>query len=357
MAEDSGQEKTEEPSEQRKEKARDEGQIARTQELGTFITIATSMVMLNHWGPEMAKGFMDGLRAAFYSISNPNILTGVVWMKAYAYPLFKITISFSLMLLVLTVAGSLFQTGFVFSSKSLVPKFNSVNPFAGIKRIFTVNVLVQMLKNFLKLAVIGTIVYQQLKSQIDYIILLSTVPAIEAMLWCAKTIASIILKVSIFLAVLAVFDYLYQWYTNHQKLMMSRQELKDEMKQSQLPDSVRNKVRSVAMERAKRKIHKEVPQADVIITNPTHFAVAIRYRRFKDPAPRVVAKGQDLLAATIRNIAKEHNVPLYEYPVLARKLYRTVKAGEMIPGDMFEPVAKVLAFVYRMYKDRKKVTA
>ena len=136
-------------------------------------------------------------------------------------------------------------------------------------------------------------------------------------------------------------------------MMMTRQEVKDEMKNQQLPEHVRSKVRQVQKERAKRSIQKEVPKATVIITNPTHFAVAIRYRRGVDTTPRVVAKGADQLAAIIREIATQNNVPIYEYPELARALYRKVKVGKFIPEECFEGVAKVLAFVFQMYRRRE----
>ncbi|MBX7148470.1 flagellar biosynthesis protein FlhB [bacterium] len=356
--EEGGQEKTEEPTDKRLEEFREEGQVAKSQEVGALIGITASFLILSMQSKSMGHLFHKSITTAFAYDASVSWGSHILyWIQLTVLPIMHLVAIFMISILLLTVAASFFQTGFLFSTKSLAPKFDSVNPFEGIKRLFSPNSLIQLLKSLAKVSVIGWIVYMQVKGHLKELLMLANMPIQESADWCLKMVAGIVLKISIFMAGLAGLDYLYNWYKLHEKMKMTRQELKDEMKQNQLPESVRGKVRQVANERAKRALKEDVPKADVIITNPTHYAIAIRYRRFIDRAPTVVAKGKNYLAKTIREIGDENNIPLYEYPELARALYSKVKVGSPIPEDLYEGVAKVLAYVYRVYKKRSEARA
>lgn len=351
---DQAQERTEEPTGKREEEFRSQGQIAKSQEIGALVGIVSAVAGIMMWGPKIAIRCLESVQAGMMMPVGQAEGSVHEWLTSYVYPLLFDLSAFILFMFAIVLVGNLTQTGLVLAWKSLEPKPSNISPLSGIKKVFSAQTAVQFVKNILKVFIIGYIIYDQLSDKVASIISLSTLSFVEGISWGIDLILSIVLKVSIFLAVVAAFDYLYQWYSTRKKMMMTKQEVKDELKQTQLPEHVRGKIRQVANERARREIQNEVPHADVVVTNPTHFAVALRYRRGVDAAPLVVAKGQDVLAAHIREIAKKNDVPLYEYPVLARALYRKVKVGRYIPEDLYDSVARVLAYIYRMYAERKK---
>lgn len=353
MANEQAQEKTEEPSGKRLEEARSEGQIAKSQEIGSFVSIVTATGVMAMWGPILGKNIVESFLAAFRMIEQHD--TGLVgfWLSTYVGPVMLTLFGLMSFIALVGLVAGISQVGIVFSYKSVRPKFEKINPIAGLKRTFSMEMIVQFTKSFAKVIVIFWIVYDHTKERMDRMLALSGYPMFDGAKWAFTHIASLVLKISIFLAVVAVFDYLWQWWSTHKKLMMTKQELKDEMKQSQLPEHVRSKIRQVANQHARQTISKEVPDADVIVTNPTHYAVALKYVRGVDVSPRVVAKGKNQLATYIRKVAEDNNVPIYEYPQLARQLYSQVKVGKVISNELYESVARVLAFVYRLHAQRK----
>jgi flagellar biosynthetic protein FlhB len=354
---DEGQEKTEEPSSKRSDEFREEGQVAKSSETGAFVVVIAAAGAASVLGSRLGAQLVASMKGAFHYTLDHGVGNAGGWISSFAWPVMQTTLIFVCMIFAAVFVGNVLQTGFLFSWKAMAPKPAQINPVEGFKRVFSMQVVMQLIKNILKVIVISMIVWSELKVRIVELTVMSAWPILDSLKWCSRLIAVLTLKTAIFLGVLAAGDYLYQWYTMHKKMMMSRQEIKDESKEQQLPDNVRAKVRQVASERSKRVIQKEVPKADVIITNPTHYAIAIRYRRFQDPAPRVVAKGKELLAAQIRQVAKENNVPLYEFPELARAIYAKVRVGDLIPADLYESVARVLAFIYKMHKDRNVMRA
>ncbi len=352
MAEKSDQEKTEEPSEKRVEEFRSEGRIARSVELSSLITLAAGFVSLFAIRGVLGDRILFSFRDALSFDGNPDTHSFITWVFTDLVPvMYWIGVLFAI-ILVCAVCGSLAQTGLVFSSKRILPRFDGLSPAQGIKKIFSQKALVQFIKNFSKVLVIGWIAYVFLNGHRGEIISSHELNLQQGIAWAVHLIAMVLMRIFLFLLVLSGSDYLYQWWTIHQEMKMSRQELKDEMKEREVSPEVKNKVRRVSMERAKRQIQRDVPLADVIVTNPTHYAVALRYERLKDPAPRVVAKGKDHLAAVIRALAQENEVPLYEYPELARNLYSKVKVGKTIPAELYPTVARVLAYIYQIYQKR-----
>ena len=352
MSDDSS-DKTEEPTGKREEEFREKGNIPRSQELSVLTTLLTSMAMISWTVPKISKLLTLGMNHAF-DFSKGNFLAQVYnWFHLFVNPIMLQLILIAVTLMGVSILTNIAQVGFEAHTSKIEPDFSAISPAKGLQKFLSAQIIIQFIKNFLKVFVIGYIVYQQMRGQLGKIEGLAQLPLPVAAEWTLKLISPILIRSCLFLTVIAVGDYTYQWFKIHKQMMMTRQEVKDEMKNQQLPEHVRSKVRQVQKERAKRSIQKEVPKATVIITNPTHFAVAIRYRRGVDTTPRVVAKGADQLAAIIREIATQNNVPIYEYPELARALYRKVKVGKFIPEECFEGVAKVLAFVFQMYRRRE----
>lgn len=347
--EESPGEKSEEPSSKREEDFRNEGQIARSPEVSSLIVLGSAAVAMIFFGAQLGRQIAEGT-AGVFQFQAGNVLSNFsLWMSAFAAPVMKTMGSILGVIFLVSLVAGLSETGIVFSTKSLAPKIDSLNPLEGLKRMMQMKTAVQFVKNLAKIGAIGWIAYSVIRDRIREIMLSSTLPLLSQIHWMLGLIATIAIKIGVFLLILAVVDYVYQWRSLRKKMMMSRHDLKEEAKENQVSDQVRGKVRQLQKERSKRTIQKEVPTADVIITNPTHFAVALRYKRSLDRAPRVVAKGMDQIALYIRKVAAEHNVVIYEYPELARGLYKQVKVGRTIPGDLYESVARVLAYVYQLH--------
>ncbi len=352
---DEAQEKSEEPSGKRVEEFRKEGKVVKSHEISSMVAVVSGLGALMILGPRLMSTLRASIEGAFLMRESlPEAAS--IWFHKFGMPVAEILLAFCAILFVSVFLASASQTGFLVAWKVLEPRLDRMNPLQGIKNIVSVQTLVQFTKNLLKTFIIGWIAYSELKDHVDELATVSVLSFVESFRWTIAILAKVTFRIAIFLGVLAVFDYLYQWYSLHKKMMMSRQELKEEIKQQELPEHVKTKVRRVARERSKRVIHKEVPQADVIVTNPTHYAIALRYNRSKESAPRVIAKGKDLMAKLIRDIATEHQVPFYEYPELARGLYRKVKVGQVVPVEFYESVAQVLAYIFRLYRRRHLVT-
>lgn len=253
------------------------------------------------------------------------------------------------------VVTGLLQTRLLFSTKPLAPKFERINPVQGFSRIFSLQTLVEQVKGLLKLALVGFIAYREVAS------LLPTTPQImeQTVPMAVVTITARVIgglqRIGFGLLALGVADYGYQWWEFQRSQKMTKQEIKQEHKEQEGNPELKQKQRQRAREMARRrKALKDVPMADVVVTNPTHFAIAIKYKVGEDPAPRVIAKGSDLLAQRIKVIAKQHEVPTVENRPLARTLYATVEVGKTVPPELYQAVAEVLAFVYSMRREQRR---
>jgi flagellar biosynthetic protein FlhB len=258
-------------------------------------------------------------------------------------------------ILVVGVVAGLLQTQFLFSLKPLVPDFNRINPIHGITRLFSLSAVVDLVKALFKTAVIGYIAYSDILSLLPWMPNLMSQNVAVGIAQVASRALGGLQKMGFGLLALGVLDYGYQYWEFRRSLRMTKQEIKEEMKEQEGSPEVKQKQRARARELARRrKALKEVPTADVVITNPTHYAVALKYEAGSDTAPRVVAKGADLLAQRMKVIARQHDVPLVENKPLARALYQTVEIGKAIPPELYQAVAEVLAFVYSLRRQRRR---
>jgi flagellar biosynthetic protein FlhB len=350
MAEDVDPEsKTEDPSPRRREEARKQGQIPFSTELVGAAVLLAAVVGLIYFGGDIGRTMLDIVRTDLKRVPHADLtplgaqeLVVRVTLRALLAmaPLFGV-------LLAAGVAASAAQVGLQFSPEKFEPKPDKLNPVTGAKRLFSVAALVKGGLGLLKVVAIGGVAYWVLEGRSGVILTLDrdSVAGATAASW------NLVLRLGLYLvgamALIAAIDYLYQRRRFENSLKMTKQEVKDELKQEEGDPQLKARIRQIARERMKRKMLREVPKATVVITNPTHYAVALRYTA-GDPAPVLVAKGAGVLAERIRDLARKNGIPLVERPVLARGIYATVKEGQPIPTVLFRAVAEVLAFIFRL---------
>lgn len=344
------EEKTEEATPKRREEARKKGQIAKSPELGLAVGILAACLLLKSLGSSMWQGLA--------SFTQQMLLLAGTWQGGVGdvSSLVAQTIFFLLRLLGPLFAGlllvglvvNLAQVGFLWTTEGLVPKGNRINPLEGAKRIFSKRSLVELAKSIVKVVIVGYLAYSAVRKSFDLFLSTAQMPSLEGAQVLGGAAYSIGIRVGLGFLALAVGDYFYQRFEHEKSIKMSREEIKEELKQSEGSPQTRSRIRQRQRQLAMRRMMEEVPKADVVVTNPTHLAIALSYDAKKMAAPIVVAKGQDKLAEKIREIAKTNGVPIVENKPLARALYKAVEVGEAIPGDLYRAVAEILAFVYQL---------
>lgn len=356
MAEnDTSQEKTEEPTAKRLEKAREEGQVPRSRELTTTAILLGSSVSLLMMGGPLANGFGEIFRsnlsfdrqAAFDSSLMINKFSGSLYDGLLMF------VPFFIVLLILSIVGPISLGGWLMSAKSMAPKFSRMNPGAGLKRMFSVKALVELAKALGKVSVILVVAIVLLKGNQDKIVGLSDENTQQAIIHSVSLVAFAAIILSAATILIAMADIPFQIWETSRKLKMSRQEIKDEMKDSEGKPEVKGRIRQLQREMANNRMMAAVPEADVIITNPTHYSVAVKYDPHSMATPIVVAKGVDHLALKIREIANAHKVEIVTAPALARAVYHTTEVDREIPSGLYLAVAQVLAYIFQLRQFRR----
>src|SRR4051812_18973837 len=355
MAEDLT-DKTEAPTARRREEAREQGQIARSADLTAAALLLGFLLLMNSFGP----GLLKALKALMLellssrSLSNfdtnsiaPTLLRSFLAAAGAAGPLLVGGV-------IVAIVANVLQVGFFLSGVRLQPNFEVLNPLRGLGRIFQAESFVHLFINLLKLSLVGLLAWSAINQRIDQIISIQQLTYMQAFSLGASIIYAVGLRVAVLLLVLAIFDYTWQRLKTERDLRMSKQDVKEEMRRMEGDPKIKQRRRQIAIQMAQKRLAKDVPTADVIITNPTHFAIALKYDAANMHAPRVVAKGQDLLAGRIREIAVAHGIPIIERPPLARALYRLVEVGKEIPEQFYAAVAKILAYVYELTEKLKQ---
>lgn len=347
---DQGQEKTEQGTDKRREEARAKGQVAKSRELASVAVLFTCLIYFNYNIGGLLQKIMAMMSLVFRSAgqttlstdSAPSYLNGLI-VKAFfmLLPLFGFVFVVALMVNIL-------QVGFFFSSSSIQPQFARVNPMKGFKNIFSLRSLVELIKSIIKMVVIGFIAYLVISEESRHCLPLAEQSIWGIMLYMGKVSFKILLNTCWVLIILAIIDYLYQRWEHAKSLRMSRQEIKEEFKNSEGDPIIKARIKRLQREMAKKRMMAAVPTADVIITNPTHLAVALKYEQEKRSAPYVVAKGAGQIAEKIRDAARENRVPIIENKPLAQVLYKMVKINESIPANLYRSVAEILAYVYSL---------
>jgi len=355
MSEDSDAEKTEDASPRRIEKAREDGDVPRSRELATFTVLMTAGACLWAFGgmlvQTLGSALKSGLTLDREQIYNPGILLERVFNDIVTVMLACLPIAGAIM--VIALVSPILIGGWLFSTKAFMPNLMKLNPIKGIGNMFSKNSLVELVKAVAKTVVVGIVAYLVISSQKEAMLGLAVEPLNESSAHTMGMIARSFLFIVGALGVIALIDGPYQiWHWNN-KLKMTRQEMIQESKESDGNPQIKGKIRQMQREMARGRMMQNVPTADVIVTNPTHYAVALKYADGERGAPRVVAKGIDEVAAKIREMGAEHKVALLEAPPLARALYKHVDIDQEIPEQLYSAVAEVLAYVYQLRAYKK----
>ncbi len=351
MADEQQDEKTEEPTEKRRREFREKGQVAQSREVNTAMLLTGILFLWTFYVPFFWTDLQE-LLAFFWRLSGEYTVTAGSFRRLLLFIVEQMALLlWPLMLtgLVLGFLSGFLQIGWLFTTKPLQPDFKKLDPIQGMGKLLSKRSFFEALKSFGKIILVGVLAYWTLFGRFDSFLGLAGVPLEAATSFMADVMFVILLKCCILLMVIAVIDYLFSRYEMEKKMKMTKQEVKEEHKETEGDPQIKQKVRSIQREMAQKRMMAEVPQSDVIITNPTHYAVALQYRREQMDAPIVAAKGSDHLARRIREIGAAHEVPVVENPVVARTLYQ-VELGEAIPEDMFKAVAEILAYVYSLKK-------
>ena len=356
-----GGEKTEEPTSKKLNDARSDGQVAKSQELCNAISLIAMFLTLRMVGMNIGKSFIDVMKYVFGIIPEFTVLVnGEISQKTFDNMIRFAIIRIIVILLPIFAVGvlvaffvNLFQVKWKVSTKPLKPKFSKLNPVSGMKKIFSKKKLMDLALAIGKLAIIFGVVWSYIQGFGGLPSLLLDMQTNTGVGETCIIIINLGLRISFVYLLLAIIDYIYQRWKFHKDMMMTKQEVKDEYKNSEGDPQVKGKIKQKMMEASRRRMMQEVPSADVVITNPTHFAVALKYDTDVADAPYIVAKGQDFLAQKIKDEAREAGVEIVENKPLARMLYHNVDIGGVVPPELYQAVAEVLAFVYNL-RDRKK---
>lgn len=342
-------EKTEKATPKRRQEARSKGQIPRSMELNTAAGLLLALVSLKMFGMLMFGHMTELVKSRLVYVYHTDLTAHD--LQYLFIQTAQITGSIVLPIMAVLLFGGLAvsyyqQRGF-FSLQLLMPDFNRLNPISGIRRFFTIRSSLEVVKSLLKILIIGGIPYLSFLDAATHLSEWSAISPIDMIFVIGNLTYQIGMKIAVVLFILAVLDYAYQKFEFEKSIRMSRQDIKDERKNQEGNLNMKQKIRQRGYQMIMRRMMAEVPKADVVITNPTHYAVALQYTSGMN-APKVLAKGVDELAGRIKQIARDHDVTIVENRILARTLYSTVEIGAEIPGDLFQAVAEVLAYVYRL---------
>lgn len=342
-------EKTEEATPKRKEEAHNKGQVAKSTEVNSTFIILAAFIALNSLGSYMYHELSDYMRHIFTNLAHQVFtIEGIQLLFLQCAVIFlKTALPVMFVILLTSLAINFLQVGFIFSLEPLMPNFDKINPITGFGRLFSKRSLVELAKSLVKIAIVGYFIYNFIKQATLQVPQLINAELIDSMHLVAGLIIDLVFQMSAVMLVLAALDYMYQGWEHSQSLKMSKEEVKQEYKQIEGDPLIKGKIKERQRAMAMQRMIQEVPKADVVITNPTHFAVALKYDRSM-AAPMVIAKGQDFLAGRIKEIAKEHKIIIVENKPLARALYSAAEVGEAVPAELYKTVAEVLAYVYRL---------
>ncbi|MCR4694222.1 MAG: flagellar biosynthesis protein FlhB [Pseudobutyrivibrio sp.] len=349
-----GGEKTEEPTSKKLSDARKEGKVAKSKEIANGVSLLAFFISLKIFFGYAGDGFSNVFRKVYgiipdvvnHSPGGLTIQTIVSIINEMILDMALIALPFMAFSFIANLVAEIVQVGWKPTLKPLQPKLEKFNPINGFKRIFSKQSLVNLLLALAKLGLIFYISFMGVKDQVQNLFIIYDISLFAALSLIYEIIIDIGIRISIVYIILALVDYAYQRWKFKDDMKMTKQEVKDEYKNTEGDPQIKGKQRRVMMEASQRRMMKAVPQADVVITNPTHIAVAIKYDNTKDEAPRVLAKGEDYLANKIKEAAKEANVPIVENKPLARALYATVDIDQTIPPELYQAVAEILAVVY-----------
>ncbi len=351
-----GGEKTEPATEKKLREAREDGKVAKSKELTSAFDLIVLFLVLKIFISWVGGGFIEAYQYVYKTI--PEFVTAMsaeasvhevsVYLQSIFWMMLKLVAPFFAFGFVITIIISIIQVGWKVSAKPLKPKGDKFNPISGFKRIFSKDSVFELFKSILKIGVVIYVAYISIRDEADDIFILYDMPLNQALALCGDVIINAGLKISLVYLVVGLADFIYQKHRFNEEMKMTKQEVKDEYKNTEGNPEIKGRQRQRMREASRQRMMQDVPKADVVITNPTHLAVAIKYDAETAKAPIVLAKGEDFLAQKIREAAKEHNIEIVENKPLARMLYANVDIGAEIPPELYQAVAEILAMVYNM---------
>jgi flagellar biosynthetic protein FlhB len=351
MAEEapSGGERTEAPSSKRREDYRKKGQVAQSKEVQTAALFTIVLLFWLFYMPVFWNGLLDLITAFFQAIGNFEATESSTLILAWFITQKSILLLAPLFLLVIIIGffSSFFQIGWLFTAQPLTPDFSKLDPIKGMGRFFSRKSFVELIKSLVKVALIAWIGYSTILDKFGEALLLVDTSVGLTIVFMAKTAALILAKICAILVLIAFIDLMFVRWEMEQKMKMTKQELKEEFKEMEGDPHIKAQIRAIQQEMARKRMMAEVPSADVVVTNPTHLSVAIRYTPGEMDAPIIIAKGSDFIAMKIREIARQHDIPVIENPPVARFLHK-LDLGATVPEEMFRAVAEILAHVYSL---------
>lgn len=351
-----GGEKTEQATEKKLNDARKEGQVAKSKEISNCLVLFSLFLILKFYVGYMGTRFLEIFQGIYNNIpATVTLWNGNMPQRNMRVLFNQMLLNVLLLILPILLIGlvvpfvcDVAQVKWKVTGKPLQPKLSKLNPLKGFKKIFSANSLVELVKSVLKIGLIAYIVYSFLKDKLILLLSLYDMPLLQALSLAAELVTDMGIRIAAVYMIIALADYIYQKFKFKQDMMMTKQEVKDEYKQSEGDPQIKGKIRQKMQEASRRRMMQDLPRADVVITNPTHYAVAILYDPDVADAPMVLAKGSDHLAARIKDVARENHIEIVENKPLARMLFANVEVGQMVPPELYQAVAEVLAFVYQL---------
>ena len=346
-----GGDKTEKATPKKLDDARKEGRVARSSDLINGFMLLLMFFVLKLFGGIMANLFLDSFvkyynKASDISMEVFDVKQAVNLSNEIVIDIVIASLPVLIGSFVVALVGNIVQVGWKVTGKPLKPKLDRLNPIGGFKRMFSQEKVVELIKSILKVLAIALVAYNEVKDRWKFILNLYDFEFMQAVLNIFDIVLDVGIKISVIFVIIGLADFGYQKWKHLHDLRMSKQEVKDEMKQSEGDPQIKGQIRQKMREGARRRMMQDLPKADVVITNPTHFAVAVKYDKETAEAPYVLAKGADYVAANIKEIAKQNNIEIVENKPLARMLYYNVEIGDQIPPELYQMVAEVLAYVY-----------
>ncbi|MGR3301585.1 MAG: flagellar biosynthesis protein FlhB [Candidatus Scalindua sp.] len=346
----SSEEKTEQATPKQKSEARDKGQVAKSDDFNTALILLSGVLLTLFFGGALIAQMKDTMamlcKNLYYEDFNADTFRTLIMDISFKNLDTVLPLMGGVMIVGLIASYS--QVGINFSHKAIVPDFKKLNPISGVKNLVSRKSLVKVVMSLVKLSIMSGVAYVSIKKDIEPLLELISMRTEAIFSAASGLIFAITLKITIIMLILAFLDLLYQRWQHKKDLMMTKNEVKQETKQSEGDPLIKSRIKAVQREMSNKRMMQEVPEADVVVTNPTHYAVALKYDATTMESPKVIAKGVDLIALKIREIATKNNIPIVEDRVLARVLYSTIEIGSEVPPKLYQAVAKILSYVYQL---------
>jgi flagellar biosynthetic protein FlhB len=356
---DDDSQKTEDPTQQRLDDALKKGTVPFSREVTSFLMLLVFAFTIISLLPFMMKKTMHNIvrfieQPQLFSLDSNNIM---ILAKSVLFDILGVMSTPILIIIIVIILSAILQHGFIISTDTLMPKLERISPLSGVKRIFSMRSVIELIKGLIKISIVGVVAFISVYPEIQKLNSLAASGIIAMLIALAILAKRMLIGICSALFLVAAIDFLYQKFEFIKSLRMSKQDIKEEYKQNEGNPEIKAKLRELRSKRAGKRMMSDVPTADVVVTNPTHYSVALKYESEKTEAPVLVAKGKDLIALKIREIAKENNIPIVENPPLARALFNSVEIGNEIPLEHYNAVAEVIRYVYKLKgKNPKKAT-